>query len=456
MLQTSIEPTAAALPALPALRVSPNPHGVAAPTLALRGLACRRGARRLFASLDLELRPAELLWLRAANGHGKTSLLRLIAGLAMPERGEIRIDGMLVGGASAAPVSTAPHGIVYIGHANALKDDLTVREALGFLLRIHGRACDRACVDAALDHWNLLGRADAAVRTLSQGQRRRLALARLVGERAPALWLLDEPCDALDSDGVERLNALLAAHLQRGGSVLLTGHHAPLAATLPVREFDLDRVAANVCHSGASRNPGRDVQRASEPGRPSSSIRALFAALFVRDLRLALRRRTDSLLPVAFFVVAVALFPLGVGPEPETLRQIAPGLIWVCALLATMLSVAPLYAADHVDGTLEQLLLTGQSAVVVASERAAAHWLLTGAPLVVGAPLFGLMFGLDLKALAVLTATLLLGTPILSLLGALGAALTLGLRSAGALLLLIVLPLAIPALIFGTGAVAAV
>jgi heme exporter protein B len=162
------------------------------------------------------------------------------------------------------------------------------------------------------------------------------------------------------------------------------------------------------------------------------------------------------LLPVAFFVVAIALFPLGVGPEPETLRQIAPGLIWVCALLATMLSVGSLYTADHADGTLEQLLLTGQSAVVVASARAAAHWLLTGAPLVVAAPLFGLMFGLDAQALAVLTATLLLGTPILSLLGALGAALTLGLRSAGALLILIVLPLAIPALIFGTGAVAAV
>ena len=436
--------------------MAPKPHRVAASALEVRGLACRRGTRRLFAGLDLEVRPAELLWLRGANGRGKTSLLRLIAGLATPERGEIRIDGMLVGRARGAPVSAPPHGIVYVGHANALKDDLTVREALGFLLRIHGRACDHASVDAALGHWNLLGRAGAAVRTLSQGQRRRLALARLAVERTPALWLLDEPCDALDSDGVERLNALLAAHLQRGGSVLLTGHHAPLATTLPLREFDLDRRAVDTCRSGEARNPGRDGRRAAAPEPPSAPTRALFAALFMRDLRLALRRRIDTLLPVAFFGVAVALFPLGVGPEPETLRQIAPGLIWVCALLATMLSVAPLYAADHADGTLEQLLLTGRSAVVVAGARAAAHWLLTGAPLVVAAPLFGLMFGLDAQALAVLTATLLLGTPILSLLGALGAALTLGLRSAGALLILIVLPLAIPALIFGTGAVAAV
>ena len=185
-------------------------------------------------------------------------------------------------------------------------------------------------------------------------------------------------------------------------------------------------------------------------------MRALFAALYLRDLRVAMRRRVDAVLPIAFFAVAVALFALGIGPEPQTLRQIAPGILWVCALLAAMLSVSHLYAADHADGTLEQMLLTGQSLAVVAAARAAAHWTLTGLPLVLAAPLFGLMFDLSATALAVLACTLLLGTPILSLLGSVGAALTLGLRSAGALVILIVLPLSIPALIFGTGAVAAV
>ena len=185
-------------------------------------------------------------------------------------------------------------------------------------------------------------------------------------------------------------------------------------------------------------------------------MRALFMALYLRDLRLAMRRPADALLPIAFFVVAVALFPIGVGPEPQMLRQIAPGLIWVCALLATMLSVGTLYAADFADGTLEQLLLTGQSLAVVAAARSAAHWTLTGLPLVVAAPLFGLMFDLSVSALAVLALTLLLGTPILSLLGSVGAALTLGLRSASVLVILIVLPLSIPTLVFGTGAVAAV
>ncbi|HEV7913989.1 MAG TPA: heme exporter protein CcmB [Albitalea sp.] len=185
-------------------------------------------------------------------------------------------------------------------------------------------------------------------------------------------------------------------------------------------------------------------------------MRTLFLALYARDLRLAMRRRIEALLPIAFFVVAVSLFPLGVGPETETLRQIAPGVVWVCALLAAMLSVTNLYAGDFADGSLEQLLLTGHSAVVIAAAKSAAHWTVTGLPLVIAAPLFGLLFDMRRESLATLALTLLLGTPILSLLGSVGAALTLGLRSAGVLIILLVLPLSIPALIFGTGAVGAV
>jgi heme exporter protein B len=185
-------------------------------------------------------------------------------------------------------------------------------------------------------------------------------------------------------------------------------------------------------------------------------MRALFVALYLRDLRLAMRRRSDALLPIGFFVIAVALFPLGVGPEPQTLRQIAPGLMWVCALLASMLSVGQLYAADFANGSLDQMLMSNGNAVVVALARAASHWTLTGLPLIVAAPLLGLLFDVGALQLSVLALSLLLGTPILSLLGSVGAALTLGLRSAGVLVILIVLPLSIPALIFGTGAVAAV
>ncbi|ABM94176.1 heme exporter protein CcmB [Methylibium petroleiphilum] len=185
-------------------------------------------------------------------------------------------------------------------------------------------------------------------------------------------------------------------------------------------------------------------------------MRDLFLAVYLRDLRLALRRRVETLMPVAFFVVTASLFPLGVGPEPQVLRQLAPGLAWVCALLAAMLSVSQLFASDFADGSLEQMLLTGRSAVVIAAAKSAAHWTLSGLPLIAAAPLLGLLFDVHRDALGALLVSLLLGTPVLSLLGAVGAALTLGLRSAGVLLLLLVLPLTIPALIFGTGAVAAV
>ncbi len=175
-----------------------------------------------------------------------------------------------------------------------------------------------------------------------------------------------------------------------------------------------------------------------------------------RDLRLAARRRIDALLPVVFFLVAASLFPLGVGPETQVLRQIGPGIVWVCALLATMLSLGSLYAGDYADGSLEQMLLSSHSSVLIAGAKAFAHWLLTGVPLIVASPLLGLLFDMSGEAIVTLFVSLLLGTPILSLLGSVGAALTLGLRSAGVLLLLLVLPLCIPALIFGAGAVAAV
>ena len=185
-------------------------------------------------------------------------------------------------------------------------------------------------------------------------------------------------------------------------------------------------------------------------------MRQLFISILLRDLKLAARRRVESLLPVVFFIVAVSLFPLGVGPEPQTLRQIAPGIVWVCALLATMLSVNTLYNGDFADGSLEQMLRAPASAVAVALAKAAGHWLVAGLPLIVASPLIGLLFDMSTPALHTLVVGLLLGTPILSLLGGLGAALTLGLRSGGMLLILIVLPLATPTLIFGAGAVDAV
>ena len=174
-----------------------------------------------------------------------------------------------------------------------------------------------------------------------------------------------------------------------------------------------------------------------------------------RDLLLARRRQVEALLPLGFFIAAAGLFPLGVGPEPQTLKLIAPGVVWVCALLAAMLSVTQMFASDEHDGSLEQMLLAPQPLVLIVAGKVLANWATTGLPLVLAAPFLGLAFGMSAPAIAALVIGLLIGTPVLSLLGALGAALTLGLRSGGALVFLLVLPLTIPTLIFGTGAVGA-
>ena len=179
----------------------------------------------------------------------------------------------------------------------------------------------------------------------------------------------------------------------------------------------------------------------------------LILAVVARDLRLALRRRADIVSALFFFIIVVSLFPLGVGPEPALLRQLAPGVLWVAALLATMLSLPRLFADDFRDGTLEQLALAPQPLALIVLGKVLAHWLVSGLPLALLAPLLGLQFDLSNDALWVLTGSLLIGTPALSGIGAIGAALTLGVRGGGVLLSLLVLPLYIPVLIFGAGAV---
>ena len=175
--------------------------------------------------------------------------------------------------------------------------------------------------------------------------------------------------------------------------------------------------------------------------------------LIYRDLLLALRRRSDVGTALLFFVIVASLFPLGVGAEPNLLRAIGPGVIWVAALLSSMLSLARLFAADYADGTLEQMLLGAAPLGVVVTAKAAAHWLVSGLPLVLIAPLLAIQYDLSASLTGVLTLSLLIGTPVLSMIGAIGAALTLGLRGGGVLLSLLVLPLYVPVLVMGAGSV---
>lgn len=179
---------------------------------------------------------------------------------------------------------------------------------------------------------------------------------------------------------------------------------------------------------------------------------ALFAIIH-RDLLLVMRRKSEVLTALFFFIVVTSLFPLGVGADAALLRKIAPGVIWVAALLATLLGLQRMFAADYVDGALEQMALSPYPMVLLITGKILAHWIVCGLPLVILAPIIGIQFDLDASSLYVLMGTLLLGTPVLSLLGSIGAALTLGVRGGSLLMSLLILPLYVPVLIFGAGAV---
>jgi len=216
--------------------MTPPPAGRSA-VLETVDLAGQRGERALFEHLALALEPGMVTWLRGRNGRGKTSLLRVLAGLATPMAGEVLVHGQPQRRADPSWRTD----LVYIGHQNALKDDLNSSEALAFLMQLGSVKPEPAQIDAALERLGVLHCRRALVRTLSQGQRRRVALARLALSLDKPLWLLDEPFDALDVDGIHALNALLAEHAARGGATLLTSHQALSLAEPVPRIFDLDR-----------------------------------------------------------------------------------------------------------------------------------------------------------------------------------------------------------------------
>ena len=184
-----------------------------------------------------------------------------------------------------------------------------------------------------------------------------------------------------------------------------------------------------------------------------SSMWEAVSEIIRRDLLLAMRRRSDAAMSVFFLVIVVSLFPLGVGPEPAVLRTIGPGVLWVAALLACLLSLGRVFTADYLDGVLEQMVLIPQPLALLVGGKVVAHWVISGFPIVLLSPLLGLQFGLSGESLGVLVMSLLLGTPTLSMIGAIGAALVLGVRGSGLLVALLVLPLYVPVLIFGAGAV---
>ena len=365
-------------------------------------LACVRGAREVFRDVSFTVGSGEALLVTGPNGAGKSSLLRLVAGLLRPAGGRIDIEGGELD-------LTLGEQALYLGHLDALKPALLVRENLAFWARFLGNGAVEQ--EPALAAVGLSGLAHVPATYLSAGQRRRLALARLISVKR-AIWLLDEPT--------------AARHRSRSH---------PRA--------DWARKDDGTVLGG----------KADEQARYGRAILVTaLSALMLRDMRLAVRVGGGALIGVLFFLVVVTLVPFAIGPDLALLARIGPAVLWLGALLANLLALDRLIAMDHEDGSLD-LMLTARAPLELAlGAKALAHWLSTSLPLVVATPLLALLLNLEAKTTGAVALTLIAGTPALTFIGLIGAALTVALRRGGLLLAILILPLTIPVLIFGVAA----
>jgi heme exporter protein B len=401
-------------------------------------LGSRRSGRRVFEGVSFALEAGEALEVTGRNGAGKSTLLAILAGALRPDEGAIRLVG--------AGERTLPECLHLVGHRDGLKGALTARENLAFARGLLGDP--GASPEDALEAVGLAHAAALPVAYLSAGQRRRVALARLLVAHRP-LWLLDEPTAALDAPAQERLLALVRAHLAQGGLVVAATHQ-PL--DLPgAQELRLERpLPSPVQGEGRLAPAGASEERGSSSR--GEGIARPFLALVERDLKLAARIGGSGVLGLVFFLMMVTLVPFALGPDLNLLARIGPAILWLAAVLATLIGLDRLFQADEEDGSLDLLRAAPAPLEVLVLAKVVAHWLTTGLPLALASPVFGLLVALTPEAMAGTAATLLVGTPALTFVGAIGAALTASLRRGGLILALLVLPLMIPTLIFGVSA----
>ncbi len=380
--------------------------------LEARDLYCERDERTLFSGLSFTVEAGEWVQVTGGNGAGKTTLLRLLTGLARPDGGEVYWQGEPL-----RRVRDSFHrSLLWIGHQPGIKSRLTARENLHFF-----HPGDGARLPEALAQAGLAGFEDVPVARLSAGQQRRVALARLWLTRA-ALWVLDEPFTAIDVNGVARLTRRMAAHTAQGGMVILTTHQ-PLPGTADT------------------------VRRLALTG----GGRAVMWRVFCLELRVAFRHGADIAGPLWFFLMVITLFPLSVGPQPQLLARIAPGIIrgGAAGLAAGAGAAVSRRPAGRQPGAADAAAGAaagggaGEGAGPLGGDRPAADDAL---------PLVALLLGMDVYGWKIMALTLLLGTPALGFLAAPGVALTAGLRRGGVLLGILVLPLSVPVLIFAAAA----
>ncbi len=394
------------------------------------------------------------------NGAGKSSLLRALCGFLPLEAGGFALEG----GDAERTLGEQAH---YLGHADGVKGALTAGENLAFAAAMLGGRSSREAERAALARIGLAHVIDFPARLLSAGQRRRVALARLLIADRP-LWLLDEPATALDAAAQAALAAIMQAHL-RGGGIIVAAAHAPLGLE-GAKELNLGAIggrrredalaltpALSRKRERGARNPspacGRRWPRTARPDEGWPMTPAF--ALFVRELRIAGRIGGGAPVGAVFFLILVAVMPFALGPDLNLLARLGPAILWIAALLATLLGLDRLFQADHEDGSLDLIVNGSLPLEVAVLIKCAAHWTASALPLIVVSPLFGLMLAMTPTPLILVAATLLAGTPALTMIGAIGAALTVSLRRGGLLIAVLVLPLTIPVLIFGVAAASA-
>ncbi len=428
-------------------------------------LVCTRGGLTIFRDVNFTVKAGEALVLTGPNGSGKTTLLRVIAGLLRPSEGAVSFAG-------AGPDAVLGEEAHYLAHLDPLKPSLTVEENLAFWTEFLGGA---TAGDEALRAVRLERLAQLPAAYLSAGQRRRLSLARLLAVLRP-IWLLDEPTAALDVAGQAILADMMRQHLAAGG-LIIAATHGPLGLegtkTLERGEgrvvltsprlrgvadahsasgegaFPSAQTCGDAPSPGLLRNPTSPRKPGEVNALPlSRSLRAILA----RDMKVAWRVGGGALMGVLFFLAVVTLIPFALGPDLGLLRRVGPAVLWLAALLASLLALDRLLAVDQEDGSLDLIVTAPAALELVVAAKAIAHWLTTGVPLVIAAPLFGVMLNIEPTAIGAVTATLLVGTPALTFIGLIGAALSVALRRGGILLPILVLPLTVPVLIFGVAA----
>lgn len=387
------------------------------PLLELCGLHCRRGGRPLFTGLQLALRAGDLVELSGPNGGGKSTLLRIAAGLFRDFEG-------------AASHCT---DILYLGHHPALKAALSPRRNLIYFCALY--ELDPGGVEASLGEWGLTELADTPCAQLSAGQRQRTALARLSLSRA-RLWLLDEPLAGLDAEAAGILQRRLAAHADRGGAALVSAHRPGTTPTARLQFRPL------VFYAPPAQPASVPTAAAAAP-----SLLRCFCASLHRDLQLLFTGRIALFRPALFFLAAIMLFALSRGVQTAVPAPTALGALWVSALLAIVLAGDELCSGDLEDGSLDLLLTAPHPLWASALARILASWVGVVLPLSILAPAAALLLSLPVSP--PLWFSLLLGGGALSALSVTGAALTVGARPGNLLLGQLFLPLALPVLIFG-------